>query len=126
MTNQIGLYTMKSKLLADFMIFYQNTSSLHWNIKGDKLFGLNLKFEELYTRLLLKVDEVTEWILTLKVPLMHTFDDYREVVNIAASKTSQTENNGFKVFSNPSKPSSFIKENYYIFQVMREMKVQMH
>ena len=37
MTNQIGLYTVKSKLLADklnelladYMIFYQNTRGLH-------------------------------------------------------------------------------------------------
>ena len=126
MTNQIGLYTMKSKLLADFMIFYQNTSSLHWNIKGDKFFKLYLKNEKLYNYLMLEFDEVAERIITLNAPLLHTLDDYKEVVNIAASKTSQTENKGFKVFSNPSKPSLFIKENFYIFLVMRGMKVPMH
>ena len=61
--NQIGLDKEKSKiladglnnLLADYMMFYQNTRGLHWNIKGEKFFELHLKFEELYTNLLLKV-----------------------------------------------------------------------
>lgn len=64
--NQIGLDEAKSKalaeglnqLLADYMMFYQNTRGLHWNIKGEKFFELHLKFEELYTNLLLKVDDI--------------------------------------------------------------------
>ena len=51
--NRIGLDKTKSKqladnlnnLLADYMMFYQNTRGLHWNIKGDKFFELHLKFE---------------------------------------------------------------------------------
>ncbi len=42
------------------MMFYQNTRGLHWNIKGENFFELHLKFEELYTNLLLKVDEVAK------------------------------------------------------------------
>ena len=42
--NQIGLDKTKSNtladrlniLLADYMMFYQNTRGLHWNIKGEK------------------------------------------------------------------------------------------
>ena len=53
--NQIGLDKEKSKiladglnnLLADYMMFYQNTRGLHWNIKGEKFFELHMKFEEL-------------------------------------------------------------------------------
>ena len=71
--NAIGLDKKKTEklagklnnLLADYMMFYQNTRGLHWNIKGEKFFELHLKFEELYTNLLLKVDEVAERILTL-------------------------------------------------------------
>jgi starvation-inducible DNA-binding protein len=52
-------------LLANYSIFYQNTRGAHWNIKGEKFFELHLKFEELYTDLQLKIDEVAELILTL-------------------------------------------------------------
>jgi starvation-inducible DNA-binding protein len=92
--NQIGLDNAKSKslaeglnnLLADYMMFYQNTRGLHWNIKGEKFFELHLKFEELYTNLLLKVDEVAERILTLGATPLHTFDDYKNTAKIKSIK----------------------------------------
>ncbi len=92
--NQIGLDKTKSKsladglnkLLADYMMFYQNTRGLHWNIKGEKFFELHLKFEELYTNLLLKVDEVAERILTLGATPLHTFDDYKNTAKIKIVK----------------------------------------
>ena len=92
--NQIGLDKAKSKtlvdrlnnLLANYMMFYQNTRSLHWNIKGEKFFELHLKFEELYTNLLLKVDEVAERILTLGATPLHTFDDYQNTAKIKSVK----------------------------------------
>lgn len=92
--NQIGLDKSKSKklsdglnnLLADYMMFYQNTRGLHWNIKGEKFFELHLKFEELYTNLLLKVDEVAERILTLGATPLHTFDDYKSTAKIKSIK----------------------------------------
>ena len=37
----------------------------HWNIKGVNFFELHAKFEEIYTDLVQKVDEVAERILTL-------------------------------------------------------------
>ncbi len=67
-----------NELLADYMMFYQNTRGLHWNIKGDKFFELHLKFEELYTNLLLKVDEIAERILTLSHIPFHSFADYEK------------------------------------------------
>ena len=67
-------------------MFYQNTRGLHWNIKGDKFFELHLKFEELYTNLLLKVDEVAERILTLGATPLHTFDDYQSTAKIKEVK----------------------------------------
>ena len=99
--NQIGLDKIKSKTLADslnnllanYMMFYQNTRGLHWNIKGEKFFELHLKFEELYTNLLLKVDEVAERILTLGVTPLHAFDDYQ---NSAKIKSIKNVSNGEK------------------------------
>ena len=93
--NSIGLNSEKTKhlagklndLLADYMMFYQNTRGLHWNIRGEKFFELHLKFEELYTNLLLKVDEVAERILTLGTTPLHTFDDYK-----ASSKIKSVKN----------------------------------
>jgi starvation-inducible DNA-binding protein len=89
----IGLDRTKSKnladklneLLANYSIFYQNTRGAHWNIKGEKFFELHLKFEELYTDLLLKIDEVAERILTLGHSPNHTYSDYRKVSKIIES-----------------------------------------
>lgn len=100
--NQIGLDEAKSKalaeglnqLLADYMIFYQNTRGLHWNIKGEKFFELHLKFEELYTNLLLKVDEIAERILTLGGTPLHTFDDYQKTTQIKSIKNISDGNSG--------------------------------
>ncbi len=100
--NRIGLDKAKSKilanglntLLADYMIFYQNTRGLHWNIKGQKFFELHLKFEELYTDLLLKIDEVAERILTLEAIPLHTFEDYQKTAKIKIIKDISDGNKG--------------------------------
>ncbi len=63
-------------LLAHAQLFYMNTKGLHWNIKGEKFFELHVKFEELYTDLNLKVDEIAERILTLEGTPLHSFTDY--------------------------------------------------
>jgi len=95
MKNGIGIETHQADhlveklndLLANYMLFYQNTRGLHWNIKGEKFFELHLKFEELYNNLLLKVDEVAERILTLGGIPLHTFDDYTAMSSIKALKS---------------------------------------
>jgi len=92
--NTIGLDKKKSEklaaklneLLADYMLFYQNTRGLHWNIKGDKFFELHIKFEELYTNLFQKIDEVAERVLTLGVTPLHTFEDYIKTSTIKSGK----------------------------------------
>ena len=92
--NSIGLDIVKSRqladklnhLLSDYMIFYQNVRGLHWNIKGEKFFELHLKFEELYTNLLIKVDEIAERILTLGAIPLHTFEDYKNTAKIISVK----------------------------------------
>jgi starvation-inducible DNA-binding protein len=69
-------------LLSNTQIFNMNTRGLHWNIKGDKFFELHIKFEELYTDLNLKVDEIAERILTLEGSPIHSFSSYIKIATI--------------------------------------------
>ena len=106
--NQIGLESKKAiqlaeklnSLLANYMMFYQNTRGLHWNIKGDKFFELHLKYEELYTNLLVKVDEVAERILTLGAIPLHTFDDYKSTARIILVKNVSDGKQGVQTILN--------------------------
>ncbi|MFC3025200.1 Dps family protein [Vibrio zhugei] len=83
-TNLIGLNTEQSqqlagslnKLLANYHVFYMNTRGYHWNIKGKEFFELHAKFEEIYTDLQTKLDEVAERILTLGEQPLHSFTSY--------------------------------------------------
>lgn len=81
-------------LLSNYQIFYMNTRGFHWNIKGEKFFELHIKFEELYTDSLVKIDEIAERILTLGYTPVHSFSDYiknskiKEQVNISDGKTA--------------------------------------
>jgi starvation-inducible DNA-binding protein len=62
-------------LLASYQLHYQNLRSLHWNVKGIKFFELHLKYEELYTRTQIIIDEVAERILTVgAIPLSRSSD----------------------------------------------------
>ena len=103
-TNRIGIEKKAADqmieklniLLAHSQLFYMNTKGLHWNIKGEKFFELHVKFEELYTDLNLKVDEIAERILTLEGAPLHSFTDYlkkskiKEVTNVTeASKATE-------------------------------------
>lgn len=92
--NQIGLDADKAKklseklnlLLANYQLFYINARGFHWNITGEKFFELHVKFEELYTDALLKVDEIAERILTLGSIPLHTFSDYTKHSKIKEAK----------------------------------------
>jgi starvation-inducible DNA-binding protein len=101
-TNKIGIDKKAAEqmvdrlniLLAHTQLFYMNTKGLHWNIKGEKFFELHLKFEELYTDLNLKVDEIAERILTLEGTPIHSFSDYikkskiKELTNVTDATKS--------------------------------------
>lgn len=92
--NTIGLSSNRAvqlaeklnELLANYSVFYQNTRGSHWNIKGDKFFELHDKFEELYSDLLVKIDELGERILTLGHAPYHRFTDYIRISKIGESK----------------------------------------
>jgi len=99
--NQIGLDEIQATqlieklndLLANYQIFYQNARGFHWNIKGEKFFELHMKFEELYTDLQTKIDEIAERVLTLGGTPIHTFADYlakaqvKPVANVTEGKS---------------------------------------
>ncbi|MBE2229656.1 MAG: DNA starvation/stationary phase protection protein [Chitinophagaceae bacterium] len=99
-TNRIGLDAAKAKVLGDklnkllsnLQLLYINTRGFHWNIKGDNFFELHLKFEEVYTDLQLKIDEVAERILTLGHVPDHSYTAYlknariEEVKNLSNGK----------------------------------------
>lgn len=91
-TNSIGLEIEKAEnlvkvlngLLANYHIFYQNLRVFHWNIKGQLFFELHVKFEELYTDALLKIDEIAERILTLDGIPLHSFSAFQQHATITA------------------------------------------
>lgn len=103
--NPIGLDTGKSKeladllsdLLANYSTFYQNVRGYHWNIRGDKFFELHLKFEELYTNLQVKIDEIAERVLTLGHVPDHRYTGYLQSAEITESKEV---NDGYKAVDN--------------------------
>jgi len=73
-------------LLADLTVFYMNARGFHWNIRGKAFFELHAKFEELYTDLQLKIDEVAERVLTLGGQPTHTHEEYLAVSKVPVVK----------------------------------------
>ncbi|RAJ98340.1 starvation-inducible DNA-binding protein [Aliidiomarina maris] len=77
--DQAGAETLAGKLnqlLANYQIFYMNVRGFHWNIRGERFFELHVKFEETYSDLLLKIDEIAERVLTLGQQPHHTYSKY--------------------------------------------------
>ncbi|MBF0751103.1 MULTISPECIES: Dps family protein [unclassified Pasteurella] len=66
-------------LLATYQIFYTNVRGYHWNIKGVNFFELHAKFEEIYTDLITKIDELAERILTLGHTPNNAYSQYLKV-----------------------------------------------
>ena len=67
-----------NSLLATYQIHYQNLRGLHWNIKGENFFELHVKYEELYTRTQIIIDEIAERILSIEAQPLHTYASYLE------------------------------------------------
>lgn len=51
-----------NRLLSDYSVLYQKLRAYHWNVEGENFFLLHEKFEELYEREKLVVDELAERI----------------------------------------------------------------
>ncbi|WP_406733211.1 Dps family protein [Vibrio scophthalmi] len=90
MSNQVNLIGLNheqsvqisqqlNQLLAHYQVLYMNTRGYHWNIKGQQFFELHVKFEEIYTDLQTKIDELAERILTLGETPNHSFTRYLEL-----------------------------------------------
>jgi starvation-inducible DNA-binding protein len=71
-----------NQLLADYQLYYQNLRNFHWNISGENFFDLHEKFEELYEDARLKIDEIAERLLTLRLRPMSTSSAYLESAKI--------------------------------------------
>lgn len=63
-------------LLADLQIYYTNLRSFHWNIKGKGFFELHNKFEDMYSDVADKIDEIAERILMLGGTPENKFSEY--------------------------------------------------
>ncbi|MDG1333138.1 MAG: DNA starvation/stationary phase protection protein [Crocinitomicaceae bacterium] len=75
-----------NQLLASYQIHYQNLRSLHWNIKGQGFFELHLKYEELYNRTLVIVDDLAERILSIGETPLSSFSGYLQTSPISEIK----------------------------------------
>lgn len=97
-TNRIGLNKEKAAelsiqlntLLSSYQMHYQNLRGLHWNIQGENFFELHLKYEELYTRAQVIIDDIAERILTLGGTPYHSFNDYIQH-SVIKAETNITE-----------------------------------
>ncbi len=93
-TNSVGLDVRKSAelveglnaLLATYQVHYQNLRGCHWNITGPTFFELHAKFEELYTKAQVFIDELAERILTLEGRPLHTFSAYLKTSTVKEQK----------------------------------------
>ncbi|MCC5922666.1 MAG: DNA starvation/stationary phase protection protein [Crocinitomicaceae bacterium] len=81
------LIAKMNDLLANYQIHYQNLRGLHWNIKGEQFFELHVKYEELYTRAQVIIDELAERILSIGGAPVHQYAKYLERTNIQELST---------------------------------------
>ena len=88
------LVTGLNKLLATYQIHYQNLRGLHWNIKGTNFFELHVKYEELYTRTQVIIDELAERILSIEASPVHRYKDYLKIALLEELKTVEKGEDG--------------------------------
>jgi starvation-inducible DNA-binding protein len=70
--------TSLNTLLADTTVFYQKLRHYHWNVQGREFFELHLKFEEIYNKWVVFIDEIAERIIALDTVPLHTLDSMLE------------------------------------------------
>jgi starvation-inducible DNA-binding protein len=67
-----GVPESLNTLLADTTVFYQKLRHYHWNVQGRAFFELHVKFEEIYDKWVLFIDEIAERIIALDTVPLHT------------------------------------------------------
>ena len=65
-------------LLADTTVFYQKLRHYHWNVQGQDFFELHLKFEEVYNKWVVYIDEIAERVIALDTVPLHTLNGMLE------------------------------------------------
>jgi starvation-inducible DNA-binding protein len=63
-------------LLSGVQVFYANVRAYHWKVSGKQFFTLHDKFEEMYTDLSIKADEIAERVLSLHRSPSHKLSDF--------------------------------------------------
>ncbi len=96
-----------NELLCNYQVFYVNVRGYHWNLKGPKFFELHLKFEELYTDLFTKIDEIAERVVTLGFAPIHSYSGY-----LAGSSIKEKQN-----VTDPLEASAQVLEGLRLFLV---------
>jgi starvation-inducible DNA-binding protein len=74
-TNQTYINRLND-LLSTYQVHYQNLRSLHWNILGTNFFELHTKYEQLYNRVQVIIDDLAERILTVGGLPLSKLKDY--------------------------------------------------
>lgn len=89
-----------NELLATYQLHYQNLRSLHWNIKGQNFFELHLKYEELYNRSQIIIDDIAEQLLVVEEKPFFSFSQYLAHSKIAENPYITDGNEGMKYILN--------------------------
>lgn len=99
-------------LLADYHLYYQKLRNFHWNVIGKNFFDLHEKFEELYDDAKIKIDEIAERILTLRLKPKSNLSDY---LTLSSVKESDAELEDFEMVE------MLIEDHGTIIQQMRKV-----
>lgn len=78
-------------LLSNYHIYYQNLRNYHWNVEGKAFFDLHEQFEALYDDAKLKIDEIAERILTLRLQPVSKMSAYLERTEIKEAEITTNE-----------------------------------
>lgn len=72
-----GAIDILQTTLADEYMLYTKLRKYHWNVVGPQFHALHERFEEQYTAIELKVDEVAERIRTYGIKAIGTLDEFK-------------------------------------------------
>ncbi len=70
-------------LLADTTVFYQKLRHYHWNVQGHQFFELHVKFEEIYDKWVVFIDEIAERIIALDTIPLHTLESLLKAATLS-------------------------------------------
>jgi starvation-inducible DNA-binding protein len=100
-----------NQLLSSYQVHYQNLRLLHWNIKGEQFFELHAKYEELYNRSQVIIDDLAERLLALDETPLSRFSDYLKHSVISESQIISEGYRGIQYVVNAQNDLLIVKEN---------------